>query len=121
MNLQSEIECDFWRRCSTSSESRTSSGCARWRYCRSDSSRRQSICWARKCEELEKLKDSTGELQLALKLLAETEKEIAAIEEAERRIARGGSGEAEEKASVDEGPSPQPGHGPTEQLELEHV
>ena len=77
---------------------------------------------ARKCEELEKLKGSKGELQLALKLLAETEKEIAAIEEAERRIARGGgASDGAESAAADEAEPQQTGHGPTEQLELERV
>ena len=76
---------------------------------------------ARKCEELEKLQGSSGELQLALKLLAETEKEIAAIEEAERRIARGSASGLDEEPTSDDQGEPQPGHGPTEQLELERV
>ena len=63
MNLRSRIENDLVRVCSTSSESRTSNGCARWRGCRKSQLEHLIAMLARKCAELEKLKGGGGELQ----------------------------------------------------------
>lgn len=68
---------------------------------------------ARKCAELEKLKGSEGELQLALKLLEEAQRQAAEADKPRTR--RRGDTEREDE------PAEQHGHGPTEQLALERV
>lgn len=75
---------------------------------------------ARKCEELQKLKGSAGELQLTLKMLAELEREVEQLEQTERRTRRASQNGGEE-AAAEPASEPQRGHGPTEQLELERV
>ncbi len=65
---------------------------------------------ARKCAELEKLKGSGGELQIALKLLEEAQQEAAKLD------APAATGVAKKKAKVE-----QHGHGPTEQPSLPRV
>jgi transposase len=69
---------------------------------------------ARKCAELQKLKGSEGELQLALKLLEDAQQEVAKADAAARRPGRDESGETRPQG-------PRRGHGPTEQLALEHI
>src|ERR1700735_5704398 len=64
---------------------------------------------ARKCAELEKLKGSGGELQIALKLLEEAQQEAAKLDEPAAPIVK-------KKAT-----SEQRGHGPTEQSSLPRV
>ena len=66
---------------------------------------------ARKCAELEKLKGSGGELQLALKLLEEAQQEAAKLD------APAASASAEKKKAKRE----QRGHGPTDQSALPRV
>jgi len=66
---------------------------------------------ARKCAELEKLKGSGGELQIALKLLEEAQQEAARLDEPAAAPSR------EKKKAKGE----QRGHGPTEQSSLPRV
>jgi transposase len=65
---------------------------------------------ARKCAELEKLKGSGGELQIALKLLEEAQEEAAKLDEP-----------AAPPADKKKGKRKQRGHGPTEQSNLPRV
>jgi transposase len=65
---------------------------------------------ARKCSELEKLKGSGGELQIALKLLEEAQQEAAKLDEGKRP--RGKTHKTRDA---------QRGHGPTEQPDLPRV
>jgi transposase len=69
---------------------------------------------ARKCAELQKLKGSEDELQLALKLLEDAQKEVAKTGDTSRP-------KGEHKAKDDKPTEPQRGHGPTDQPALEHV
>ncbi len=68
---------------------------------------------ARKCAELQKLKGGENELQLTLKLLEDTQKQVAA---ADALVGRPGGGDGKKKPR-----EPQTGHGPTEQPALERV
>jgi hypothetical protein len=69
---------------------------------------------ARKCAELQKLKGGEDELQLALKLLEDAQREVAKADQAASRGRPGAGGDAKDRA-------PQTGHGPTDQLALERV
>ena len=65
---------------------------------------------ARKCAELEKLKGSGGELQIALKLLEEAQQEAAKLD-----------APATQPAAKKKTKGEQRGHGPTEQSSLPRV
>lgn len=75
---------------------------------------------ARKCEELQSLKGNEGELQLALKMLAETEQQIDEIEQVAGESEDGDGSVSGEGPAADKS-RPRRGHGPTEQLTLERV
>ena len=69
---------------------------------------------ARKCAELQKLKGGENELQLTLKLLEDTQKQVAAADALVGRGSGGGGGREKSR-------EPQTGHGPTDQPALERV
>jgi transposase len=69
---------------------------------------------ARKCAELQKLKGGEDELQLALKLLEDAQKEVAKADQAAGHSRGGAGGDAKDR-------DPQTGHGPTDQPALERV
>ena len=110
MNLPSEIECDCCRGVLDIEREQDIERLRQVARLQKSQLEHLIAVLARKCSELEKLKGSGGELQIALKLLEEAQQEVAKLDEGKRP-----------RGKTQKTRDAQRGHGPTEQPDLPRV